>query len=369
MIFFHFPDNTTFFSKCLKILVKGDDTNVNTNNENIQPSTKSFKQETVSLLFCFLGLQGSYLTWGILQEKIMTKEYSSTSVSEVGKFKDSQFLVFVNRVLAFLISAIYVTLTTQPRHAAPLYKYSFASFSNVMSSWCQYEALKFVSFPSQVLTKASKIIPVMIMGKIVSGKTYNAYEYWTALMISIGMTFFMLGNHQHDDTETVTTFSGVVILAGYMIFDSFTSNWQGKLFSQYRMSSVQMMCGINFFSCLLTVVSLVQQGGFANSFDFVTKYPSFLSDVLVLSVCSACGQLFIFKTISTFGPVTFVIITTVRQVLAIILSCFIYHHSLSELSIMGVSLVFFAVFLRIYFNRKLKVAQKKHSSSKNTNAA
>jgi hypothetical protein len=34
----------------------------------------------------------------------------------------------------------------------------------------------------------------------------------------------------------------------------------------------------------------------------------------VLSVCSAAGQLFIYYTIATFGPVVFVIIMTIRQV-------------------------------------------------------
>ncbi len=51
----------------------------------------------------------SYLTWGILQEKIMTKTYSNGP--EEGQFKDSQFLVFVNRILAFVIALIYIVLT------------------------------------------------------------------------------------------------------------------------------------------------------------------------------------------------------------------------------------------------------------------
>ena len=38
----------------------------------------------------------------------------------------------------------------QRQHGCPLYKFSYASFSNIMSSWFQYEALKFVSFPTQV---------------------------------------------------------------------------------------------------------------------------------------------------------------------------------------------------------------------------
>ena len=68
------------------------------------------------------------------------------------RFQDSQFLVFVNRILAFLMSGLYLIFQRQPQHKAPLYKYVFCSLSNIMSSWCQYEALKYVSFPTQVIT-------------------------------------------------------------------------------------------------------------------------------------------------------------------------------------------------------------------------
>jgi len=71
-------------------------------------------------------------------------------MGQEGQFKDSQFLVFVNRILAFSVALLYITVSRQRRHRAPLYKYSYCSFSNIMSSWCQYEALKFVSFPTQV---------------------------------------------------------------------------------------------------------------------------------------------------------------------------------------------------------------------------
>ena len=84
----------------------------------------------------------------------MTQDYGGE------KFTNSQFLVFVNRVLALVVAGLYVMLKKQPRHAAPFYEYSYASISNTLSSWCQYEALKFVSFPTQVLAKASKVIPV-----------------------------------------------------------------------------------------------------------------------------------------------------------------------------------------------------------------
>lgn len=98
-----------------------------------------------------------------------------------------------------MISAVCLLIIRQPPHAIPLYKYAFCSLSNVLSSWCQYEALKYVSFPTQVLAKASKIIPVMIMGKIVSRAKYEYYEYVTAVLISMGMMMFMLGSTDHDN--------------------------------------------------------------------------------------------------------------------------------------------------------------------------
>lgn len=324
------------------------------------PQQKSTLHEGAILMFCFLGLQGTYLTWGVLQEKVMTQEYVDSDNNK-GHFTDSQFLVFVNRILAFGLSGIYILCKRQPRRTAPLYKYVYCSFSNIMSSWCQYEALKFISFPTQVLAKASKIIPVMIMGKFVSRKKFEYYEYVTAVFISLGMIFFMLGSAEDRPGGNVTTFSGLILLAAYILFDSFTSNWQDALFIKYQMNPIQMMCGVNLFSCLFTAVSLAQQGSFIHSLNFMTQYYKFVFDCLLLSVCSAAGQLLIFYTISNFGSVVFVIIMTVRQGLAILLSCLIYQHNISILGKIGIIIVFISVFLRIYCNHRLKSINRRRN--------
>lgn len=340
--------------KYVKLFVNGQEELKPETVGNGQPSRfkQSTFQKTYTVALCFIGLQVSYLTWGILQEKIMTQSYENGSETE--KFTNSQFLVFVNRISAFIFAGTYLLISNQPKHIAPLYKYSYCSFSNIMSSWFQYEALKYVSFPTQVLAKASKVIPVMIMGKIISKKTYKYHEYVTALAISVGTTIFLLAGRKPVDIATSTTASGVAILLAYVVSDSFTSNWQGALFKQYHMSSVQMMCGVNLFSCIFTSISLLQQGGFLKCFLFLVKFPNFMWDCVLLSVCSAVGQLFIFYTISKFGPVTFVIMMTVRQVLAILLSCIVYNHNLTPSRIIGVFIVFFTVFLRIYLNYRTK---------------
>lgn len=278
----------------------------------------------------------------------MTRTYDGES------FTNSQFLVFVNRVLALVIAGIYISVTKQPRHRAPLYKYSYSSISNTLSSWCQYEALKFVSFPTQVLAKASKLIPVMLMGKVVSNRTYAWHEYFTAVLISVGVALFLLAADPTADADhtTETTFAGVIILLGYMAFDSFTSNWQSEVFKQYKVSPFQMMFGVNLFSTTFTVGSLLFRGVFFSCLFFLFQHPEFAFHATLISICSAIGQLFIFTTIAAFGPLIFTLIMTTRQAISILISCIVYGHVLTFQALMGVFIVFVALFLRAYFKSR-----------------
>jgi hypothetical protein len=54
-----------------------------------------------------------------------------------------------------------------------------------------------------------------------------------------------------------------------MMLDSFTSNWQNALFNEYGVTSIQMMCAVNLFSCLLTATSLFQQSSIMYSLTFM----------------------------------------------------------------------------------------------------
>ena len=316
----------------------------------------SFSQPSIKLLFCAAGLQLSYLTWGVLQERIVTRTYGEHlpdgSVKLV-KFTNSQFLVFVNRSLALVVASVCILFTRQPRHTAPLYKYSYSSFSNIMSSWCQYKALKYFSFPTQILCRASKIIPVMIMGKIVTNKSYPYHEYVLAVLLSVGVSLFLLAADP-SGKRTSTTFSGAILLLARMVFDSFTCNWQAELFSVNKMSTIQMMFGASLFSCLFTVWSMIEGGNFLSAVGFMMSNPEFAYHVTILSLASATGQLFIFYTIQSFGPVVFTIIMTIRMMLSIMLSCIINNHPLSAQAVLGVIVVFIALFLRVYARYRAK---------------
>ena len=316
--------------------------------DRMQPVTKTM----MKFLICTAGLQGAYLTWGVLQERVMTQSYGKSKDAE--QFKESEFLVFMNRFSAMILSGMWILLRKQLRYTAPCYKFSFSSMTNILSSWCQYEALKYVSFPTQVLGKASKMIPVMLMGKVVSKKSYQYHEYVIAGMISVGVSLFLLSVASGKHNSAQTSLSGFCLMLGYMLFDSFTSNWQSKLLVEYNLSSVQVMFGTNVFSTLFTAVSLIQNGGMSLSLSFIYRHPDFGYHASAISVVSAFGQFVIFYTIATFGPLLFTAIMVTRQMFSILLSCIVYQHYLAPQAIFGIIIVFLALVLQVYAKWRLK---------------
>lgn len=120
---------------------------------------------------------------------IYLQEYEDASGNKT-RFHDSQFLVFVNRILAFLMSGLYLLIQRQPQHKTPLYKYAFCSLSNIMSSWCQYEALKYVSFPSQVKIYICICIYTLVTKKI-NELSDERYIYISLIFLVTNVTFYV----------------------------------------------------------------------------------------------------------------------------------------------------------------------------------
>ncbi|XP_041982936.1 adenosine 3'-phospho 5'-phosphosulfate transporter 1 [Aricia agestis] len=313
---------------------------------------ESITNEGVELAFCFTGLMGAYLMWGLLQEKIMTQDYTLSDGTTV-RFTDSQFLVFVNRLLACCLAVSRLLATRRPLLPAPLSRFAPAALTNVVSAWCQYEALKYVSFPTQVLSKSCKVIPVMIMGKIISRNKYELYEYVTAGAISAGMALFMMTSGAGSGSST-TTAAGAALLALYMCCDSFTSSWQAALFASHpSLRPLQMLAAVNLCSCALTAPAAL------NTNNPALYTPQFIFDCILLSISSAVGQLLIYRTISKFGAVVFTIIMTLRQAVSILTSCIVYGHAVSIIGAGGISLVLGAVLLRLYCRARRKQQRAK----------
>ncbi|KAI2507162.1 UAA transporter family [Fragilaria crotonensis] len=317
-----------------------------------------FDQETMSkaqvlkrLLFCSLMLNITFVTWGLLQERMLTRRYPRITGEY---FTYSYALVFTNRFWTLIISSLFwIYLKPRRSRSTVIYEYSFPSISNMLSSWCQYEALRYVSFPATTLFKSFKLAPVMAMGKILGNKTYPTYDYFVALVIGVGITFFMSSS---DDLkfgydiygEASATWTGVMLLFLYLFFDSFTSQWQSRMFQRHRdLSMVELMFATSAFSTVLAFVTLLHTKELTPALSFITNHPEIHLHFFAFSICSTIGQIFIFYTIKNFGAVVFTLIMTTRILLSIAFSCILYGHEVTGVGFMGLMMVMGAVLYRI----------------------
>jgi adenosine 3'-phospho 5'-phosphosulfate transporter B2 len=311
-----------------------------------------FFKQAFKFVMCFIGLQASYLTWGYMQELIMTTTFNPTPRVPDGRFPSAAFCVFSNRFLAVLVALVAVRIKHGAffsNNTAPLLAFTPCALSNTMSSWSQYASLKYVSFPVQTVFKSSKIIPVMIMGKLLKGTQYPMTQYTEALLITVGVAIFSLLS-KSSDRDTATEVIGLVFLLMYICFDSFTSQWQDKVYSQYGRTNVdpyQMMLGVNSSAILITTAGLIVTGDIPIVYEFLLANPVVLRYNIITAITSASGQLCIFYTIKEFGPIVFTIIMTTRQMFSICISAMVFGHIISAKAATGAIMVFAVLFYQI----------------------
>lgn len=110
--------------------------------------------------------------------------------------------------------------------AAPLTSYAAVSLSNVIATSCQYEALKYVSFPVQTLGKCAKMIPVMVWGTLIARKSYSVKDCAAAALVTAGCTCFVLTGNPTSKRTNESSLQGFLLMLAYLAFDGFTATFQ-----------------------------------------------------------------------------------------------------------------------------------------------
>lgn len=190
----------------------------------------------------------------------------------------------------------------------------------------------------------------------ITSQTDPVYDYFVALVIGIGIAMFMSST---DDLSWGTNYlgtaevasakwTGVMLLCLFLIFDSFTSQFQSRMFQRHvDLSMVELMFATSAFSTVLSLITLIHTHELGPALEFVYQHSEIHLHFFMFSICSTIGQLFIFYTIKNFGAVVFTLIMTTRILLSIALSCFLYGHQVSGTGFLGLMAVFGAVLYRI----------------------
>jgi hypothetical protein len=89
-----------------------------------------------------------------------------------------------------ILSFLVIYWTREPLDTTPRSMYGLCSLSYLGAMLSSNQALQYVSYPTQVLGKSCKPIPVMVFGALFARRHYSLRKYLFTLMIVLGVALF-----------------------------------------------------------------------------------------------------------------------------------------------------------------------------------
>eukprot|EP00775_Hariotina_reticulata_P012014 gene12014-12158_t len=262
------------------------------------------------------------LIYGVLQERVMTRSWGSGNNKEL--FPHSAFLVLSNRLLTVAVLLAHSTIC---RHsivpAAPIKAYCMVSASNMISTLCQYEALKYVSFVTQTLAKTAKALPVLLWGTLIGRRKYRADQYINAILSTAGCSLFVLGGniasavatvHSRSKSSWWTYGTGMCLLLTYLAADGWTSTQQEHLFKSYGTSIREQLLYTTAFSTVYSLFASIAGRQLVPAVLFLIRHPSAAAAVLMLSAMSTIIQICISRVENDFSAADGIQLTDQLQI-------------------------------------------------------
>ncbi|KAJ3197023.1 UDP-galactose transporter [Entophlyctis luteolus] len=337
----------------------------------------------IEMAVCVVGIYVCFLSWGILQERVTTTPYKDDQTGSARKFK---YFVFLNVVQSIIASGVafvcmylkgeavlfpsvplrnkYIQIAIISVCAAP---FGYGREKNCSSSSYTVltASLKYIDYPTMILGKTGKLVPVMLMNIILYRKSFPWQKYLVVVLITAGMSLFMLANpkdsHKKQNSGAAPVplllkLWGIALLSVNLLLDGVTNSTQDEICRTFRhVTGISMMLWMNVFASTIMCVFLACSDPFTHELSgaltFAATHPRVLVDVLLFGVCGAVGQCFIFHTIERFGAMFLVTVTVTRKMGSILVSVFLYGHPLVLWQWVAVGLVFAGIFCESYFGK------------------
>ncbi|XP_068677877.1 adenosine 3'-phospho 5'-phosphosulfate transporter 2-like [Montipora foliosa] len=301
---------------------------------------------------CCGGVFLFYLIYGYVQEWIFR-----TGMKSFG-----WFLTLVQFGFYTVFGLVETSLKSDKTRKIPLKTYSLLAFLTVATMGLSNTSLKYLNYPTQVIFKCCKLIPVMIGGIIIQGKMYRLVDYLACICMSVGLILFTLAD---STVQPEFNRTGVVLISLALCADAVIGNVQEKAMKAHKSSNTEVVLysyGIGFFYILIGDIS---SGEFWPAFKYYLQNPvQAFGLAFIFSISGYLGITFVLTLVRAFGALLAVTVTTGRKAATMVLSFIFFAKPFTIHYVWSGFIVLFGIFLNIYSkNEKLInawVVQQRH---------
>ena len=142
----------------------------------------------IKLLIGAAGIFACYAYSATLTEDVYKARYGE----EQEKFQYTLLTLLFERGISALVGLLGIMLFGGSGLKVPYMDITYSGVTQSLAMYGSNEALRFVSFPTQVLGKSCKMVPVMAGGVLLGGKKFSALEYLQVALITAGVCIFNL---------------------------------------------------------------------------------------------------------------------------------------------------------------------------------
>ena len=294
------------------------------------PSPKSTAGMTeAKLLVAVSGIFFAFSAFAVLQEDVYRKSHGGE------RFRATFLVLVVERGVNTLAGAIGVLLLgrgtasgSPAKVRVPVREILVSGVSQMLAMAFSNEALRYVSFATQVLGKSCKMIPVMI-GGIAAGRAFPTSQYVQVAVITAGVVVFNLGKPRRGDAGKDSAY-GLALIAASLLMDFITATLQDRVKAATRRlnpknptartSMFESMLWTNAGGVVAAAVLASATGHLSEGAAFSRRHPSVARAIAAYALSSVVGQLFIYFTITEFDPLVLSTVTTTRKIFSTVYS-------------------------------------------------
>ncbi|XP_068157778.1 solute carrier family 35 member B1 homolog [Drosophila tropicalis] len=302
-----------------------------------------------------VGIFVCYFLYGIVQEKLTRGRYGDQVQPDgsIGqRFTYALALVWVQCFCNCLFAKGLLMIRPTKEDTTHTGYYAVSSLTYLLAMVSTTMAMRWVPYPTAVVGKAAKPIPVMILGVLIGRKTYSWTRYGCVLTIVLGVILFMYKESKVSNLPAESTMLGEVLLFLSLSMDGLTGAVQDRIRAASSPSGQQMMVAMNFWSTLMLCVPILVTGEAKDFLSFVLSHPEALTHLGLISVCGVIGQFFIFLMVANFGPLACSVVTTTRKFFTVLCSVLLFGNVLIARQWLGALLVFSALFVDMFYGKK-----------------
>ncbi|KAI5748826.1 hypothetical protein M8J76_002294 [Diaphorina citri] len=308
------------------------------------------RKTTLHFLIYALGICCSYLLSGVFSEQLLKGSYGT----HAEHFSYIFIFVFVQVIVNYTYAHVLLcTVFKKDEDTTATKYYAITAFCTFMSMFLANKSLAWISYPTQVLGKSIKPIPVMIFSVIFGKQRYSLKKYCFVILVVVGVSMFMITKPSKDLKSTHISFGwGELCVTVSLIFDGIIGALQERMRHDFQTQPGFFMMNINKWSILYLGIAMCISEEVLDFFKFIQENPVALYYLSIITVCCAIGQTFIYLMISHFGTLSCTIVTTTRKFFTILGSIIIFRHSMTPLQWVATCLVFLGLLLDTYYSNR-----------------